>query len=169
MKGDIGHARRLSALLDRLNFREGHYFIGGSGPMVLRDMRALGDLDIGVTTRYWFELQSRPEWEVWTTEPDDPKRRCDPPYLRGDVGGTEVNIFYAWRRRVDENGVEYGSTDYNDLFRNCLEYVEGWPCVKLAVILRLKSEVQRDKDFNDIRDLATIIKLEKANIGVIRG
>lgn len=158
-------AHEVDDILRELALKPGQFFLGGSAPLALRNVRPLGDLDVGVTTAYWFKLLRSGDWGIWTTDTDDPLCRCDPPYLFRDVTVgdrvVEVNVFFAWRRRV-RDGREYGATDYNELFRDGLEDVNGWPCVKLPILLRLKSEHQRVKDLPDVAEIARIIGEEAA-------
>lgn len=145
---------QIVSILDELDLRLDSYFIGGSGPLALRDMRSVGDIDIGVTTAYWFDLQASGDWRVFTTESHDPLTRCDPPYLYRVVQGVEVHVFFAWCLR---DFLPAHLSDYNVIFREHTEWVAGWRCVKLPLLLRLKSCYQRRKDLSDIVNIAARI------------
>lgn len=93
--------------------------------MVMHDLvrsKPMGDVDIFVATRAWFDLyqeyveynpfKEKDRWNLFTTDPNDFKRRCDPPYLFFDAYGIEVNIFCEWRKR----GI--GDLDVNWLILN---------------------------------------------------
>lgn len=136
--------QRLDRVLRQLNLPKGRWVLSGSGVMVLHGMdRKMGDVDIFIATRCWFDLLATGLWQVYTTDPDDFKRRADPPYLYRTVGDIEVNVFFDWRKR----GV--GDIDVNFWLHNA-EYVGGWPCIPLAFILYWKQEVGRAKDYHDI-------------------
>lgn len=145
---------RLLLVLRELHLPHGQWALSGSGVMVLaglRDHKPMGDVDIFVATRLWFDLLTRARvdqpdgrrWQVFTTDPDDPKRRCDPPYLYRDLHGIEVNLFFDWRKR----GV--GDIDSNFWLHNTQE-IEGIPCIPLQMLLDWKREVGRAKDVDDI-------------------
>jgi hypothetical protein len=89
------------------------YVINGSGSMVMHGItaddrgRPMGDLDVFVATRHWFEMLDAgyhdQRWAVWTTDPSDPMRRSDPPYLDGIMYDLPVNVFHGWRQRMVGN------------------------------------------------------------------
>lgn len=154
-------AQRVVAILDELDFPADQFFLGGSAGLALRDIRHIGDLDVGVPTALWLELQADldadgdPTWTVWNTGSHD-SNRCDPPYLVREVQGTEVHVFYAWRWRGKE---ETEFNDFNLVFRDGIELVQGWPCIRLQWLLRQKVDAVvncyeggyiRQKDITDI-------------------
>lgn len=143
---------RLVRIIDRLNLERGQWALCGSGVMLMHRIdrgRAMGDVDIFVATRQWMEMVHGSivgtglDWKVFTTDPSDPRRRCDPPYLYRHIDGIEVNVFFEWRKR----GI--GDIDVNDMIRNA-EMVDGVPCAPLDFLLRWKEEVGREKDTSDI-------------------
>lgn len=152
-------ADRVIVVLQGLALDPDRYFIGGSGPMALRNMRHVGDLDIGVTTAYWFELLDSQRWKVVTPDEGDEIRRCDPPHLSRRVLDIDVHVFSSWRRRVVDT-MEVATTDYNQIFRNGIETVKGWPCMKLEILLKLKADHLRDKDIPDVAVIARQIELD---------
>lgn len=137
--------RKVEGILEKLDLDKEQFAVTGSGVMALAGIdREIGDLDIMTTTRYWFELAKDPSWRVWTTDPNDVKRRCDPPYLYKTVDGIEVNIFFDWRIR------DRGNIDFNEVFRNRRIKLRGWPCVDLEFLFDWKAEVARPKDLRDL-------------------
>lgn len=153
------------AKLEALRLEDGQWFLGGSGPMGLRELRKVGDLDIGVTTAHWHELWLHRKYDLVTPDGNDPATRCDPPFLRTEVLGTTVDIFYAWRRRGAD---ETRYNDFNEVFRSGLESVRGVPCLKLNILLRqkidaLQADPERwEKDLPDIERLARHMGMEHA-------
>ncbi len=150
-------SEQANAILEELDFRAHEFFVGGSGPMALRDMRPLGDLDIGVTTGYWFELWSNSDWDIYTPPKHSVYERCDPPYLHKPIQGIQVNVFFAWRLREHQPAID---SDYNEIFRKHVEqfyrpgFTRSWPCMRLELLLKLKAQEQRGKDFADIAQIA---------------
>lgn len=151
VKGDREHLHRI---LTDLNMRAGQYFVGGSGPLALRGIRCAGDLDIGVTTAYWFELELDPDWRLVTPDPSDAKQACDPPYLEQIVHGLPVHVFSSWRQRPYQKPDTH---DFNQIFREHIEDVDGWPCLALDILLRQKVETVRPKDMADIAVIANAL------------
>ncbi len=153
-------SEQADALLAELDFKVEQFFVGGSGPMALRDIRPLGDLDIGVTTDYWFQLWHDGRWEVCTPPGHSQHERCDPPYLYREVQGVQVHVFFAWRLRSEQLSAD---SDYNLIFKHGLErlwrdgFTRAWPCVRLGRLLRMKAAEQRDKDYPDIARIAQAI------------
>jgi hypothetical protein len=162
---------RLIRVLKDLSLPKGQWVLSGSGVMCLHGIerdRPMGDVDIFVATRVWFDLlfgglyktisgppRSLDGWSVFTTEPTDPDRRCDPPYLFKEMHGIEVNIFSDWRLR------EVGNIDAAKLIREA-EMVEGWPCATLEFLLDWKDQVGRAKDTRDIEVLRKHLSRRKA-------
>jgi hypothetical protein len=138
--------QKLLTITNQLGVSPESYLLAGSAVMFLHDIqreKPMGDVDIFVPTRTWFEMQKDARWKVWTTNPHDKASRCDPPYLVREVEGLEVNVFFGWRRR----GI--GDIDVNLWFANA-EVVRGFRCVPLPMILHWKEEMGRAKDLTDI-------------------
>ena len=169
MKGP-GDKEHVARVLTDLAMPLGSYFVGGSGPLVLRGVRNAGDLDIGVTTAYWFQLERDPDWRLVTPDPQDPISACDPPYLEQMVLGLPVNVFFSWCHRP-QHKVE--NHDFNRIFREDVEKVGPWPCLSLAALLRQKVDSYREKDLRDIYAIAAIlssdITIEKIEAGRAEG
>lgn len=148
-------SKRLKAL--DLNSDDNQWFLGGSSALALRDIRRVNDIDVGVTTGYWHYLHQSRGYKVWVPHENDAASRCDPAYLTTEVLGTEVHIFNGWRwRSADET--KYNS--FNEVFRDGMEWVRGWPVIKLNVLLQQKvdaiqwEEAVRPKDLRDIIAIA---------------
>lgn len=150
---------RLRRILDEFSMThgllDGEWVLSGSGVLVMHGIdrgRPMGDVDIFVATRTWFEIFFRGlldienPWKIFTTDPDDPKRRADPPYLYRDMYGIEINIFHSWRKR------SIGDIDVAWWLVNA-EKIEGIPCVTLQLIMDWKEQLGRSKDQQDIEVL----------------
>lgn len=149
---------RMIAILRELNLPPTCYVVNGSGSMVMQGVereKPMGDLDIFCATRVWFNLLSKqheygggeaavaPTWQLFLTDPTDPKRRCDPPYLFANMYGLEVDVFFEWRTRSTGN--------FNVAFyiHNAV-MVEGIPCAPLQFIVDWKRQEGRAKDTIDV-------------------
>lgn len=155
-------AEQVHRVLHELRWPVDDFFVGGSGVLALRDIRPIGsDLDLGVTTGWWCHLlrahygpqyAARFNMDLIAPASTDPERRCDPPFLRLVVQDINVDVFFAWRRR---GAHETPFNDYNLVFREGIEMVHGWPCLKLPILLQQKVDAvshpqPRDKDIADI-------------------
>lgn len=152
-------AVEVEEIMVAIGLRPDSFFLGGSAGLALRGIRPIGDdIDVGITTAYWFylyatSLRGQAPWRAFTPDQDDPRRRCDPPYLFTEVNGKQVHLFFAWRNRGKE---ETEFNDFNLVFREGIEEVRGWPCLKLDLLLRqkvdaLRSPPIRAKDLADVR------------------
>jgi len=152
---------RLLKILYELDLPKGQWVLSGSGVLVLNGIerdRPMGDVDIFVATRTWFELfyqsienamlhiESGDYWRIFTTDPTDVKRRADPPYLYRMMHGIEVNVFSDWRKR----GI--GDIDVAFWLANP-EMVEGIPCLPVKFLLDWKEQMGRAKDQTDIESI----------------
>lgn len=164
MGDEVTPSARLESILKILALEPGQFFLGGSSGLALRDLRDFGDIDIGVTTAYWVELWHGGDWGVITPDPNDERRRCDPPYLARVINGVECHVFNGWRRRPDET--EFN--DYNLVFSEGIEHVQGWPCLKLNILLRQKIDAvnwggePRAKDIKDIEIISRHLRIRAA-------
>lgn len=150
----IGDREHLHRILTAISLTRGRYFIGGSGPLALRGLREATDLDIGVTTAYWFELERDPDWALTLPSEVDVETACDPAYLSQMVYGLPVHVFAGWRQRSFQKPDTH---DFNLIFREHVEMLgEGWPCLDLETLLLQKVEAIRQKDAIDI---GMIVKL----------
>lgn len=154
---------KLVKILGELNLPRGEWMLSGSGILVLyglRDHKSMGDVDIFVTTRLWCEMFEvsivdrvvrnwTPMWELVTTDPDDDRRRCDPPFLRREMHGLDVDVFFSWRLREPKGALESGYIDINERFRE-IEFKDGIPHMGLRFMLDWKKAVGRPKDMEDI-------------------
>ena len=161
-----GEKPRLLKILSELDLPEGQWLLSGSGAMVMHGIergRPMGDVDIFVATRVWFELyhrdffngtmqgvrleDGRKRWQIWTTHSEDVAARCDPPYLVKEMHGIEVNIFHSWRQR------DVGNIDVAFWMLNA-DVVDGIPCVPMQFLLDWKEQFGRAKDRDDIATLS---------------
>lgn len=155
-KGSMNDKERLNRILQELDLPKGQYALAGSGVLVLHDIerpKQMGDVDIFLATRPWFALHGRGDWSVFTTDPNDARRRSDPPYLFKTLHGLEVNIFSEWRNR------DVGNINVGQWIHSAVEVGPNkWPCVRLDFLLDWKRSVRRPKDIDDIRILTEALR-----------
>lgn len=149
----------LKTVLYRLTLPKGEHVLGGSGSIVMHGFKrhqAIGDIDIFVSTNYWFrqfDLYKR-QWDIYIPPRDNEIARCDPPFLYKNIGGFEVNMFYDWRTRYNSVG--------NICIAHSIQYAtiidDYYPCWDLRSVFEWKKSVWRDKDEPDIKLLAKYFK-----------
>lgn len=131
---------------------DGQWFLNGSAVLYLHDMwtgRPMGDLDIFLATRPWFEFPTvlardgRGAWDLRTPDPSDPICRHDPPYWERELDGLLINVFSAWRVR------HIADIDCNFLTHNA-QTVRGWPCAPIQMVADWKEQKLRAKDAIDV-------------------
>lgn len=158
---------RIHYVATHLAFPRDEYFFNGSTVLALHGIpreRPMGDIDIFTTTSLWFECQrkfnvvgqtynlgeyrlSNNEWALVLPPPHDPKRRCDPPILRGHLFDITVDIFLNWRRRGG------GLGDFDPAFYMANVEMVGdppLPCAPLQFIMDWKLAQGRNKDLADV-------------------
>lgn len=139
-------ASELLAIIEKLDLPKEEYILGGSGPLMLRDIRRVNDVDIFVTTDLWFRVYANQDgWKIYRTDPYDTVRRCDPPFLYKEVNGVEVNLFFGWKTRGPMSQLDTAS------LMSRSEEVCGIPCVPLVELYQLKKAVGRTKDVKDLK------------------
>lgn len=156
-------SERVVRLVHELQLDPNQFFLGGSAALALRDLRHISDLDVGVTTHYWWKLYHGGGWEVYTPDPNNDWEACDPPYLTRTVRDTEVHVFHSWRWRGSH---ESPFNDYNLVFREGLEILLGIPVIKLPILLRQKIDAVvngmygslREKDVADTRIISEYLE-----------
>lgn len=112
-----------------LNLPKGEYAIFGSGPMGIRGIRQMNDIDIIVTHKLWNAFMDKSGWEL---------RQVDG--LNG-LKNKELNIeiwkdwWIGWE--VEE-------------MINKAEIIDDLPFVRLEMMIEWKTLVAREKDLKDL-------------------
>lgn len=154
---------QLDKILRQINLPKGQWVLWGSAVMTLHGIeygRSFGDVDIFLSTRAWLDLQKDPSWTIFSTNPNDPERRSDPPFLYKYVDGVRVDVFPNWRNRYD-----YDNFNVSELITNA-EIVKGWPCVPLKHIIDFKiGRFHQRGAYKDLLDADLI----KAHLGITIG
>lgn len=112
-----------------LNLPIGEYAIFGSGPMGVRGIREMGDVDIIVTQKLWDNFIKKPDWE---------QRQID--NLCG-IKNEKLNI-EIWKDWWIGWNVEQMIKE--------AETIDGLPFVSLEMMIEWKTLVGREKDLKDL-------------------
>ena len=112
-----------------LNLPIGEYAIFGSGPMGVRGIREMGDVDIIVTQKLWDNFIKRPDWE---------QRQVD--NLDG-MKNEKLNI-EIWKDWWIGWNVEQMIKE--------AEIIDGLAFVNLEMMIEWKTLIAREKDLNDL-------------------
>lgn len=150
-------AQKAADALYHLPIARKNYVLVGSGPMALRNMRDVGDLDIFTTTADWFTLTRAHEFKVSVTDSLDVRRRCDPPIASKCIMGIEVNCFFDWRLRWGDMMMDVTAEIANaeEIAAKTSDGIEFTvPCMRLETLIAWKLSAGRPKDFSDIAQIA---------------
>lgn len=140
------------AAIKALNLPIGKYAITGSGALGIRNLRAIGDIDIIVTSELWNILEK----EYGVTDENNVKKIVFPD---GVVEALGEHSFYTEKK--DEN-----APTINDRIANA-EMIEGLPFESLEHVLYYKRKMGREKDKRDI-ELIEALMNTKQNHFIIR-
>jgi hypothetical protein len=125
----------------KLNLPIGQYAITSSGPMGIRGIREIGDIDIVCTQKLWDELMVK-------GEPFDENGIAKiriAPNIEALGEGSFYSDYFEDAPSVDEQ------------IKQC-EIIDGLPFVRLKTIIYFKEKVGRDKDKKDIELIQQYIK-----------
>lgn len=110
--------------LQNLNFKNGEYAIFGSGPIGIRNLREVNDIDLIVKEELWNKLIKEYSFN------ED----------KGCIQIGHIEIFKNWSPWFN---------DVNELIDSA-EIINGLPFVRLDYVLEWKSKLGREKDFKDL-------------------
>lgn len=119
--------------LRALNLPPNQFAVFGSGPMAIRGLREMHDVDVIVTGALWRELETK-----YTPQKHEHN------LLKIQI--SRVEILSGWHPDV-------GSV--KALISNA-EWIEGFPFVRLEKVLEWKRKFKRDKDLPDIEILEAL-------------
>lgn len=115
--------------LKDLNLPKGKFAIFGSGPIGIRGLREIGDLDVIVTEDIFNDFIKRPDFKL-------DKKKSGNEYLEKD----SIEFYKNWHP---------GDWDINKLIQEA-EIIDDLPFVRLEEVLKWKKLKGRDKDIKDI-------------------
>ena len=110
--------------LTNLNLPKDQYAIFGSGPLGIRSLREVSDLDIIVKDNLWNKLIKEYSFN------ED----------KGSIEIGKIEIFNNWLPWFN---------DVNKLIDSA-EIIDGFPFVRLDYVMEWKSKLGREKDFKDL-------------------
>lgn len=131
------------SILRSFNLPIDQYLITGSGPMGIRNLKAMGDLDIIVSEELWNQLASK----YGVTDQNGVKKITFP---GGVIEAFYQGSFYA--KPFDNKVPTFASRIAH------AEIIEGLPFDTLETILYYKKKEGREKDLRDIELIETWLK-----------
>jgi hypothetical protein len=118
--------------LKEMNLPKGKFVIFGSGPMGIRGLKEIGDLDVIVTEDIFDDFAKRPDFNLG-------KKKSNNEYLERDG----IEFYKNWHP---------GDWDINKLIQEA-EIIDDLPFVKLEDVLKWKKSKMREKDIKDIESI----------------
>ena len=115
----------------KLGLPLGHYAIIGSGPLGIRNIREIADIDMVVSA----ELQRTLAEKYGVTDNEKEKKIVFP--------GGDIEAFW-------EGSFDVPLVPVADTIREA-EIIEGLPFQSLRALIQFKQKIGREKDLNDIR------------------
>jgi hypothetical protein len=138
--------QELFSILRGFNLPIGQYAITGSGPMGIRDLKIIGDIDIIVSEELWNKLIL----EYGITDKNGARKVVFP---GGTVEAFHQGSFYL--EPFDPKAPTYASRIAN------AEIIDGLPFDTLETILYYKKKERREKDLRDIELIESWFKRMK--------
>lgn len=123
-------------LLKSFNLPAGQYFITGSGPLGIRNLREIGDIDIFVSQELWDVLAAK--YGVI-----DDGQKIQVIFPGGVIAAIGENSFYNESRVNDDPTVDERLAK--------AEFIDGLPFESLVHFIHFKQKSGRDKDLKDIQ------------------
>lgn len=127
--------KRLLKKLKKLNLPREKFTVCGSGPMGIRGIRKIKDLDIIVSENLWQELIKK-----YPTVGSGDKLRID----LGEIEILHQPIIYQGEKLICEADI-----------------IDGIRYVNLATLIELKKKMGREKDFKDIKLIKDYLKKQR--------
>lgn len=122
-----------------LNLPNDQYIIFGSGPLGVRKIRDVNDLDVFVTEKIYQELK-----EKYSESIDDRHNK-----RKITLGDIDISLGDGWEWE-DELG-------FKEAIKRA-DIIDGFSFICLEDLITLKEKMGRDKDFNDIKLIKNYLK-----------
>jgi hypothetical protein len=116
-----------------LNLPIGEYAIFGSGPMGIRDMREMHDVDVLVSEKVYNEYVNKSGWKIKNIYENNDYFKG----LNNDI--LEIEMWKDW----------YTDWDVSKLIREA-EIIDELPFVRLEYLIKWKKFFGREKDLKDV-------------------
>jgi len=123
---------KLLEKLEKLNLPKDKFAVYGSGPLGIRGIREINDLDLIVTTNLWEKLS-----KVYPIEGSDDERKI----RIGEIEIVGGPILYKAEKMIKEADI-----------------IDGVRYVNLETIMKCKRKMGREKDFKDIKLIKNYLK-----------
>lgn len=119
----------------------GEYAVFGSGPMGVRGLREMHDIDLIVSDRIFEKYSNKPEWKI-----------------------KEIYGYRDWLKN-DDLEIEMGRDwhdgwDVEKMIKEA-DMIDGLPFVQLDYLIRWKKFFGREKDLKDVELIENFLKDEK--------
>jgi len=117
--------------LDKLNLPKDKYAITSSGPMGIRNIREIGDLDIIVYPEIWQDLSKK--YKI--------------------VIENNINSIYIGNMQILGDKSIYTNPKFGDLISQIdnADLINGHRYVQLKTVLEIKKQKDRQKDIDDVK------------------
>jgi len=138
----MGNFRKLMNKFKELRLPNEEYFVYGSGPLGVRGIREVNDLDVFVTDDLYEKLKGEYPQNV----------------KEDKIGIGEIEICSPWTWDWEDS-----VGDLKTVMERA-ELIDGIRFMLLKDLITLKKEMGRQKDFEDIKLIEDYIKQKHANI-----
>lgn len=125
----------------------GEYAIFGSGPMGIRNLREMHDIDIIITKKIWSGYLSNPEWKIKRIYEDN---NC---YEGLKNDNLDIEMWRDW----------YVGWDIEKMIKEA-ETIDNLPFVKLDYLIKWKKFFGREKDLKDVEIINKFLLNERKKI-----
>jgi hypothetical protein len=125
--------KQLFRNLRELNLPLGEYVVFGSGPMGIRNLRDMHDIDLIVTQDLFDQFKNNPDWE---TKDIYENNDCFCGLINRKL---DIEMFTKW----------YTEWDTRKLIKEA-EMIDGLPFVKLEYVVQWKKQFASEKDLRDV-------------------
>jgi len=126
---------KLLADLKKLNLQKENYVICGSGPLAIRNIRDVDDLDVIVTKKVFDKLLKK--------YPQDISKHKNNCLMIGDL-----EIGYTWEKSIKKAEKIIKSS----------EEISELSFMNLSEVIKFKKRLGRDKDLKDIKKIENFLK-----------
>lgn len=125
--------KKLFQNIRSLNLPIGEYAIFGSGPIGIRDLRKINDIDVIVTEKIFNKYLDKPGWEIKYTYNNGHR------FERLTNDDLVIEMWKDW----------YVNWNVKKLIKEA-EIIEDMPFVKLEYLIKWKKFLSREKDLIDL-------------------
>jgi len=124
--------------LEKLNLPKDKFAITSSGPMGIRNIREINDLDIIVYPNLWQDLSTK--YKV--------------------IKENDLESIYIGNIQILGNGSLYTNPKFGDVISqiNNADIIDQYRYIKLNTILEVKKLMSRPKDINDVKLIEEYLK-----------